>query len=68
MQRADVLVRERGFSRFAAETQALYKVMGVTDLAAWQGFERRFEELAPARIKKLVAGRGNASKDAVAAA
>lgn len=68
IQRADLLVREKGFSRFATETQALFKVVGVTDLAAWQSYERRFEEIAPASVKKLITGRGDASKEAVAAA
>lgn len=65
--RADVLVRERGFSRYAAETQALFKVVGITDLAAWQIREMTFDEIAPASVKKIITGSGRASKADVAA-
>lgn len=64
----DVLVREKGFSRFARETQALYKVFGVADLAAWNCNEKTFDEIAPLSIKKLLTGSGKASKSDVAAA
>ena len=63
-----VLVREKGFSRFARETQALYKVFGVADLAAWQCGEKVYHELAPLSVKKIITGNGKASKADVAAA
>lgn len=47
-----VFVRERAFSRFPHETQALFKVMGVADLAAWQTHGCEYHELTPAAIKK----------------
>ena len=62
-----VFVRERGFSRFAAETQALYKVIGVADLTAWEN-ELMYQEIAPVSVKKWLTGNAKAKKDAVAAA
>lgn len=62
-----VLVRERGFSRFAAETQALSKMVGVTDfLAAF--LLKSFEEIPPVTIKKTLTGNAKAKKEEVAAA
>lgn len=66
--RADILVRERGFSRFKADTQTLFKVVGISDMAAWRAKGATFAEIPPATVKKLVAGKGTASKDEVAAA
>lgn len=42
--------------------------MGITDLAAWWSGEVVFDEIAPASVKKLIAGNGRASKEDVAAA
>lgn len=61
-------MREQGFTRFSAETQALFKVVGVTDLAAWQSDSLVFYEIAPKSVKKIITGSGTASKAAVAAA
>ncbi len=66
--RADILVRERGFSRFKADTQALFKVVGISDMAAWRAKGAIFEEIPPTTVKKLVTGKGTASKEEVAAA
>lgn len=63
----DVFVREKGFSRFPHETQALFKVVGVADLAAWQKCRAVYEEIAPTAVKKLLSGSGKASKEEVAA-
>lgn len=60
-----VVVREKGFSRFARETQALYKVMGMADMALCRECGCEFEEIAPLSVKKLVAGSGKASKEEV---
>ncbi len=65
---AMVFVREKGFSRFPHETQALFKVMGIADLAAWQAHGCEYHELAPAAVKKLLTGNGKATKQEVAAA
>lgn len=59
-------MRERGFSRFAAETQALSKVVGVTDFIA-AFIMRSFEEIAPVSVKKTLTGNAKAKKDEVAA-
>lgn len=63
-----MFVREKGFSRFPHETQALFKVVGIADLAAWQKCRAVYEEIAPSAIKKLLTGSGKASKEDVAAA
>ena len=63
-----VFVREKGFSRFPHETQALFKVVGVADLAAWTTCQTEFVEIAPTTVKKLLTGSGMANKDEVAAA
>lgn len=65
---ADVFVRERGFSRFKTGTQTLFKVVGVVDYALWKTKQAMFNEIPPATVKKLVAGKGNATKEEVAAA
>lgn len=61
-------MREQGFTRFSRETQALFKVVGITDLAAWQADGLIFEEIAPKSVKKIITGNGNASKADVATA
>lgn len=63
-----VFVREKGFSRFQHETQTLFKVVGIADLAAWRMRKTQFEEIAPTTVKKLLTGTGKASKEEVAAA
>jgi len=63
-----VFVREKGFSRFPHETQALFKVVGVADLAAWSNCRTEFVEIAPTTVKKLLTGSGKATKEEVAAA
>ena len=63
-----VFVREKGFSRFPHETQALFKVVGVADLAAWTPCRTESVETAPTTVNKLLTGSGKASKEEVAAA
>ena len=55
-------MRERAFSRFPHETQALSKVVGIADLTAWQAAEATYDELAPTTVKKILAGSGRATK------
>ena len=62
-----ILVREKGFFRFAAETQVLCKVIGVTDLQAWTHGKKEFDEIAPQSVKKSVTGNAKATKEEVAA-
>ena len=40
----DIFVRERAFSRFPHETQALSKVVGIADLVACQQAKAQYEE------------------------
>lgn len=62
----DGIVRERGFSRFAQTTQALFRVVGVSDLVAYEEVGcRSIEEIPPTSVKSMVAGYGKASKDEV---
>lgn len=63
-----IFVRERGFSRFASETQTIFRMVGVTDLVVWELAHRSFEQITPKEIKKLIAGDGKARKDSVASA
>lgn len=62
-----VFVREKGFSRFPHETQVLFMVVGIADLAAWRTSETEFVEIAPTTVKKLLTGSGKAGKEGVAA-
>jgi crossover junction endodeoxyribonuclease RuvC len=62
-----VFVREKGFFRFPHETQALFKVVGVADLAAWTTCRTEFVEIAPTTVKKTLTGSGKAGKEEVAA-
>lgn len=62
----DYIVREKGFSRFATTTQALFKVVGVSDLTIYQlTGHKAIEEIAPTQIKVFVGGYGKATKDEV---
>lgn len=57
------IVRERGFSRFATETQALFKVVGIVDLLVLNELGvKSIDEITPPSVKKLVTGDGKASK------
>lgn len=67
-RQADCYVRERGFSRFQTGTQTLFKVVGVSDLALWAAKQAVFDEIPPASVKKIITGKGNATKEEVAAA
>lgn len=61
-------MRERAFSRFPQETQALFKVVGIADMAVWEHAKQAWEEIAPTTIKKLLTGSGKADKEEVAVA
>lgn len=62
------LVRERGFSRFPSVTQALFKVVGISDLCAVNNGFDTVHEVTPTTVKKVVTGRGKAPKEDVATA
>ena len=61
------IVREKGFSRFPAITQALFRVVGVSDLVIYKNGcdQLPFAEISPTSVKKLVTGNGKASKEEV---
>lgn len=56
------VIREKGFSRFAAATQAIFKSIGVSDVV-FKDFD--IVEYSPTTIKKVIAGQGRSSKDSV---
>ncbi|MDA2128710.1 crossover junction endodeoxyribonuclease RuvC [Bacillus cereus] len=58
----DTVVREQGFSRFAKTTQALFKVIGVSDLVLR---DYAIVEISPTTIKRIMTGDGKADKEAV---
>jgi len=68
------IVREKGFSRFPAVTQTLFKVVGVSDMAiahysgCFDKGPKEAHEIAVTSVKKLVTGNGKASKEDVAEA
>lgn len=63
----DIIVRERGFMRYAASTQQIYRVVGVLDLIAYDSFGMIFEEIPPTAVKQCIARDGQATKEIVAA-
>lgn len=56
------VVREKGFSRHAATTQKLFKVVGVSDLVAHKWGFGCVAELSPPTVKLAVTGNGRAEK------
>jgi len=63
----DAVVREKGFSRYPATTQILFRVVGISDLVVYESAGiTDIEEIPPTTVKRLVAGDGKASKDDVA--
>ena len=60
------VVREKGFSRFPATTQALFKIVGSSDVMAHWHKSEPVHEIAPTSVKKAITGSGKASKDEVA--
>lgn len=65
----DLVVREKGFSRFADTTQKLFRVVGVADLALFiHDPDMNMLELSPTTVKKHLTGDGKASKEEVEAA
>lgn len=60
------IVREKGFSRFAATTQTLFKVVGISDYVVAEEVGLSVHEIPPTTVKKLVTGDGRATKEEVA--
>lgn len=62
----DVIVREKGFSRYANTTQLLFRVVGISDLVALENGDCiAVEEIPPTTIKSIIAGYSRASKEEV---
>ena len=65
-EKFDVVVREKGFSRYANTTQLLFRVVGVSDLIAFvEAGLKEVEEIPPTTIKTVVAGYSRADKQEV---
>jgi crossover junction endodeoxyribonuclease RuvC len=62
----DVVAREKGFSRFPAVTQSLFKVVGISDICAVINGHDLIHEYAPTTVKKTISGTGKGSKEDVA--
>lgn len=62
----DVVVREKGVTRFNKATQVIFRVVGVADLAAYTVLDSVCEEIGITEAKKLITGSGKAEKDTVA--
>jgi crossover junction endodeoxyribonuclease RuvC len=56
------IIREKGFSRFAAATQAIFKSIAMSDVV-FKDYD--IEEYSPTTVKKTIAGAGKSSKDDV---
>lgn len=62
----DVIVREKGVTRFNKATQAIFRVVGITDLIAEQVRGQSCEEVGITEAKKLITGNGRAEKSEIA--
>lgn len=62
----DAVVREKGFSRFPAATQALFRVVGVSDMVVEQQIQQSITEYSVTTVKKAITGNGKADKQEVA--
>lgn len=62
----DVIVREKGVTRFNKATQAIFRVVGITDLIAEQVSGQFCEEVGITEAKKLITGNGRADKSEIA--
>lgn len=58
-----VIFMERGFARYKAETQSIYRARGVIESVFW---DMELKEYPPATVKLIVTGNGKASKPLVA--
>ena len=57
-----VVVRESSYVSNYHATEMMYRVVGAAELTLWNAQHKPFFEIAPATIKKIVAGKGNADK------
>lgn len=59
------IVKEKGFTKFAKATQALFEVSGVAELVLFCNKRELNEEISPTSVKKFLTGNGKASKEDV---
>ena len=64
----ELVVREKGVSRFNRATQVLFRVVGVVDLLLEEKELKPSEEISISETKKLITGNGKAEKEEVATA
>lgn len=62
----DAVVREKGFSRFPAATQALFRVVGISDFVVEKEIQQSITEYSVTTVKKAITGNGKADKQEVA--
>ncbi len=62
----NILVREKGFSRFPKVTQSLFRVVAVSDIVAYKNGFKKVYEYSPTTVKKQITGNGKSQKDTVA--
>lgn len=64
----ELVVREKGVSRFNRSTQVLFRVVGVVDLLLEEYGLQPSKEITISETKKVITGDGKAEKEAVATA
>lgn len=62
----DVIVREKGVTRFNKATQVLYRVVGIVDVLIETVGHEPAVEVGITEVKKTITGKGNAEKKEVA--
>lgn len=63
----EVVVKEKGFSRFPSVTQSIFRSTGAADLAVFnEGYTDNIHEISVTSVKKLVTGNGKSTKEEVA--
>lgn len=62
----DIIVREKGVTRFNKATQAIFRVVGIADMFAYVSLGKTCEEVGITEAKKLITGDGRADKSVVA--
>lgn len=62
----DVYVREKAVITHMADTDRLFRIGGVSDVALWEVRQTGFFDITPSSVKKIITGNGRARKDEVA--
>lgn len=61
-----LFVRERPIVYRIMDSDRLFRVSGVADLALWKTKQAKFYDIAPSAMKKIMTGHGQAAKALVA--